>query len=111
MHLGNIDISRDWGWAPDYVEAMWMMLQKETPQNYVIATGRTVSLQYFIEQAFSYFDLDWQKHVLFEESLTRPSDIRYGAADPTRAYQELGWSAEHDVDDVIRMMCEAASSR
>ena len=111
LHLGNIDISRDWGWAPDYVEAMWMMLQRDNPQNYVIATGRTVSLQYFIEQAFSYFDLDWQKHVFFEESLTRPSDIKYGAADPTRAYQELGWRAEHDVDDVIRMMCEAASSR
>jgi GDPmannose 4,6-dehydratase len=110
LHLGNIDISRDWGWAPDYVEAMWMMLQKDTPQNYVIATGRTVSLQYFIEQAFSYFDLDWQQHVFLHQSLSRPSDIKYEAADPTLSRQELGWSAEHDVDDVIENMCEAVVS-
>ena len=110
LHLGNIDISRDWGWAPDYVEAMWLMLQQEMPQNFVIATGKTTSLIYFIEQSFAYFHLDWQEHVLLEEALKRPSDIQYGAADPSKASQLLGWTAKHDVDDVIRLMCEATSN-
>ena len=110
LHLGNIDISRDWGWAPDYVEAMWLMLQQEIPQNFVIATGKTTSLKYFIEQSFAYFHLDWQEHVLLEEALKRPSDIQYGAADPSKASQLLGWTAKHDVDDVIRLMCEATSN-
>jgi GDPmannose 4,6-dehydratase len=109
LHLGNIDISRDWGWAPDYVEAMWLMLQQETPQNFVIATGKTTSLKYFIEQSFAYFRLDWQEHVLLEESLKRPSDIQYGAADPSKASQLLSWTAKHGIDDVIRLMCEATS--
>jgi GDPmannose 4,6-dehydratase len=107
LKLGNMDIERDWGWAPDYVEAMWLMLQQDVPQNIVIATGRTVSLKYFTEQAFSYFGLDWESHVQFDTSLMRPSDVQYGAADPTKAYHVLGWEAKHDVDDVIRFMCEA----
>ncbi len=110
LHLGNIEISRDWGWAPDYVEAMWKMLQLEKPQHFVIATGRTVSLTYFIEQAFLFFDLHWKDHVVIEGALKRPSDIQYGAADPTKATQVLGWTAKHDVDEVIRLMCEAVQS-
>jgi GDPmannose 4,6-dehydratase len=110
LHLGNIDISRDWGWAPDYVEAMWKMLQLDEPQNFVIATGRTVPLSYFIEKAFTFFDLDWKDHLVIEGALKRPSDIQYGAADPTKAAEILGWSATYDVDDVIRMMCESAQS-
>ena len=110
LHLGNIEISRDWGWAPDYVEAMWLMLQQETPQNFVIATGKTTSLKYFIEKSFAFFHLDWQEHVELEESLKRPSDIQYGAADPSKATKVLGWTAKHNVDDVIRLMCEAAST-
>ena len=108
LHLGNIDISRDWGWAPDYVEAMWLMLQQAIPQNFVIATGKTTSLKYFIEQSFAYFHLDWQEHVISEEALKRPSDIQYGAADPAKASQLLGWNAKYDVDDVIRLMCDSA---
>ena len=110
LHLGNIEISRDWGWAPDYVEAMWLMLQQETPQNFVIATGKTTSLKYFIEKSFAFFHLDWQEHVVLEESLKRPSDIQYGASDPSKATKVLGWTAKHDVDDVICLMCEAAST-
>jgi len=109
LKLGNMDIERDWGWAPDYVEAMWLMLQQDIPQNIVIATGRTVSLKYFTEQAFSYFGLDWESHVQCDTTLMRPSDIQYGAADPTKGYQVLGWQAKHDVDDVVRLMCEAVS--
>jgi GDPmannose 4,6-dehydratase len=103
--LGNLDISRDWGWAPDYVEAMWLLLQRETPLDVVIATGRTVSLQYFVKCAFAYFDLDWEKYVLQDEGLLRPSDISYSAADVTLATTELGWTARHTIEDVVRNMC------
>jgi len=111
LHLGNLSIHRDWGWAPDYVRAMWMMLQAPAPLDLVIATGRTVSLQYFVQQAFAYFDLDWNDHVQSDASLLRPSDIEFGAGDPSKALARLGWKAEHDVDVVIRRMCEAAASR
>jgi GDPmannose 4,6-dehydratase len=109
LKLGNISIYRDWGWAPDYVEAMWLMLQQETPQSYVIATGRTVSLKYFMEKSFEFFDLDWEAHVSLESTLIRPSDIEYGSADPSKANKDLGWKAKHDVDDIIQLMCEAAT--
>jgi GDPmannose 4,6-dehydratase len=109
--LGNLDISRDWGWAPDYVEAMWLLLQREAPLDVVIATGRTVSLQYFVKSAFAYFDLDWEKHVLQDKALLRPSDISYSAANIALASAELGWTARHSVDDVVRNMCKAASER
>jgi GDPmannose 4,6-dehydratase len=104
LSLGNISIYRDWGWAPEYVEAMWLMLQREIPEDFVIATGKSVSLEYFIEKAFSYHGLSWKNHVLIDSSFLRPSDIEYGAADPRKAESILGWKAKYDVDDVIRMM-------
>jgi GDPmannose 4,6-dehydratase len=107
LYLGNINISRDWGWASDYVEAMWRMLQLDQPHNFVIATGRTVSLTYFIQQAFTFFDLDWQDHVVIEGALKRPSDIEFSAADPSKAADILDWRATNNVESVIRMMCEA----
>lgn len=107
LRLGNLDIHRDWGWAPDYVEAMWRILQQEIPSDLVIATGKTVSLEYFVEKAFLEFGLDWRKHVEKDPSLIRPSDIRFGGADPSRAYRALGWRASHDVDDVIGGMSRA----
>ncbi len=109
--LGNLDISRDWGWAPDYVEAMWMMLQRATPLDVVIATGRTVSLEYFVKSAFEYFDLDWAKHVRRDNALLRPSDISYSAANTALASEELGWIARHSIDDVVREMCKAETER
>jgi len=109
LRLGNIDIHRDWGWAPEYVEAMWLMLQQDAPEDFVIATGRTVSLAYFVQKTFEAFDLDWQQYVTTDPALLRPSDIRYGAADPSRARARLGWAARTDVDDVIRNMCRAAT--
>ena len=109
--LGNLDISRDWGWAPDYVEAMWLLLQREAPLDVVIATGRTVSLQYFVKSSFAYFDLDWEKHVLQDKELLRPSDISYSAANVALATAELGWTARHSVDDVVRNMCKAEGER
>ncbi len=107
--LGNLDIHRDWGWAPEYVEAMWLMLQQDGPEDVVIATGRTVSLEYFAARAFGYFGLDWKQHVQTNPALLRPSDIRYGAASPTRAAASLGWRAGADVDTVIDRLCAAAA--
>jgi GDPmannose 4,6-dehydratase len=104
LSLGNISIYRDWGWAPEYVEAMWLMLQREIPEDFVIATGKSVSLEYFIEKAFSYHGLSWKNHVLIDSSFLRPSDIEYGGADPRKAESILGWKAKYNVDDVIRMM-------
>ena len=108
--LGNLDIHRDWGWAPEYVEVMWLMLQQEQLQlqDYVIATGRSVSLEYFVARAFESVGLAWRQHVRLDSTLLRPSDIRYGAADPSRAARLLGWQAARQVDDVIDAMCRAA---
>ena len=103
--VGKLDISRDRGWAPDYVEAMWMPLQRETPLAVVIATGRTVSLEYFVKSALECFYLDWRKHVVQDQAPLRQSDISYGAASLRRANAELGWTARHSVDDVVRNMC------
>jgi GDPmannose 4,6-dehydratase len=111
LRLGNLRIHRDWGWAPEYVQAMWLMLQRPEPRDYVIATGRTVSLAYFVERAFAHFDLDWREHVRVDEGLLRPTDINFSAADASLAEQELGWKPTHDVDDVIRNLCSAASRR
>jgi GDPmannose 4,6-dehydratase len=109
LHLGNLDIYRDWGWAPDYVQAMWLMLQQDSPDDYVIATGRTVSLSYFVEKTFAYFGLDWHAHVQTDDTLLRPSDIAYGAGDPALAARVLGWTADHDADAVVQKMCLAAA--
>jgi GDPmannose 4,6-dehydratase len=110
LQLGNLDIYRDWGWAPEYVEAMWLMLQQDRADDFVIATGETVSLQYFLERAFRYFNLDWRQHVVSVPGLQRPSDIRIGRADPSKAKTVLGWSAKTRVDGVVDQMCAAACS-
>lgn len=108
LRLGNLDVHRDWGWAPEYVEVMWLMLQQDAPSDFVIATGRTVSLRHFVTKAFEYFGLDWKHHVDTDATLLRPSDIRFGAADPALAHARLGWRATRDVDDVVSAMCDAA---
>jgi len=107
LTLGNLDIHRDWGWAPEYVEAMWLMLQQESPGDLVIATGRSVSLEHFVSVAFHFFSMDWRQHVQQDRALLRPSDIKYGAADPALARQRLGWKATMDVDRVVAEMCRA----
>ena len=107
LSLGNLDISRDWGWAPEYVTVMVKMLAPAQPTDLVIATGRSVSLSYFVERAFRNFDLDWREFVRVDDALSRPSDIHYGAGDPSLAKQVLGWSAQFDVDYVVDQMCAA----
>ena len=111
LTLGDLRIHRDWGWAPEYVEAMWLMLQRSEPRDFVIATGRTVSLAYFVEHTFAHFDLNWRQHVRVDEGLLRPTDITLSAADPSLAERELGWKATRDVDDVIRELCDASTGR
>ena len=111
LSLGNLEICRDWGWAPEYVGVMWRMLQQPEMCDYVIATGRTVSLQYFVERAFQEVGLDWRKHVRHDASLLRPSDIQHGAANPALARNRLNWQAEWDVDRVVQAMCIANINR
>jgi GDPmannose 4,6-dehydratase len=110
LTLGNLDVHRDWGWAPEYVQAMCKLLHDEEPRDLIIATGRSVSLAYFVERAFAHFDLDWRRHVQQAPSLLRPSDILYGAADPSAARKTLGWQALTEVDQVIRLLSEAAAA-
>ena len=105
--LGNIDVERDWGWAPEYVEAMWLMLQREEPDDFVIATGETRSLREFVAAAFAEVDLDWNDHVEIDQSLLRPTDILKGRADPRRAREVLGWEASTRFDEVVRLMVSA----
>jgi GDPmannose 4,6-dehydratase len=107
LHLGNIAIWRDWGLSADYVDAMWRMLQCPQPEDFVIATGVTVSLEKFVELAFSFYGLNWREHVEIDSTLLRPSDITVSRADPSKAKRVLDWSASHRVEDVVRKMCES----
>ena len=111
LQLGNLDISRDWGWAPEYVQAMWLMMQLDKPDDFVIATGRQESLKYFVSKAFEYFDLDWQKYVEIEPSFFRPNEIVSSVGNPQKAIEVLGWSKPTDVDGVIKMMCAAQAQK
>ena len=106
LTLGNTKIIRDWGWSPEYVEAMWRMLQAKSPDDYVIATGKSVSLEHFIELSFSYFGLDWKEHVKISAEYFRPTDIAENHADPQKAENFLGWKARYNVKDVVKFMAE-----
>ena len=101
LELGNTHVIRDWGWAPEYVDAMWRMLQQERPDDYVIATGQSVSLEEFVGMAFERFGLDWRKHVTVNRSLFRPLDIVESRGNPAKAARVLGWTARSRVKDVI----------
>lgn len=102
--LGNLAIVRDWGWAPEYVEAMWMMLQREAPRDFVIATGRSHTLQAFVELAFAEAGLDWRDHVSVDRKLFRPTDLECSKANPSKAHDILGWRATHGMEDVVNKM-------
>lgn len=104
LRLGRIDIARDWGWAPEYVEAMWLMLQQSSPEDYVIATGETYSLEDFVRLSFSAFGLEWRDHVQQSEELFRPADLLVSSADPGKAMLKLGWQARTHMPQVIEKM-------
>ena len=106
LPLGDLLIARDWGWAPEYVEAMWLMLQQETPDDYVVATGQTYRLQDLVETAFTQLGLDWRKHVVTDTSLARPNELKVSRADPAKARSRLGWKAKYAMPDVVRLMIE-----
>ena len=103
--LGNLDVKRDWGYAPDYVEAMWMMLQQDTPQNYVIATGEYHTLEDFLDSSFKCIGIDdWSKYVKQDERYMRPADVYYLRGDSTRAKNELGWEPKTSFEDMVSKM-------
>jgi GDPmannose 4,6-dehydratase len=105
--LGDVSIRRDWGWAPEYVEAMWRMLQQDTPDDFVVATGEAHSLEDFVAAAFAYFDRDWRDHVEIDKGLFRPSEIACGFGNAAKAAETLGWRAEARMPEVVRRMAEA----
>ena len=107
LQLGNVSGKRDWGWAPDYVEAMRLMLQRDTAQEFVIATGHAHSLEDFVAAAFAEVDLDWGDHVDFDAGLVRPSDIECSVGDASRAAEVLGWRAQTIFPNVVKMMIHA----
>ena len=107
LTLGNLSVERDWGWAPEYVEAMWRMLQAEKASDYVIATGETRPLEQFVARAFECVGLDWRNHVESDKALLRPTDLKRGWGNPEKAKRELGWIAHTKMDDVVRRMVEA----
>lgn len=107
LTLGRLDIVRDWGWAPEYVEVMWRMLQAEAPDDYVIATGYSNTLADFVSLAFENVGLDWREHVQSEASFFRPLDITHSAADPSKAHRLLGWTASTRLPELVARLVSA----
>jgi GDPmannose 4,6-dehydratase len=104
LTLGNLAITRDWGWAPEYVEAMWRMLQRESPDDFVIASGASHTLEEFVASAFEMVKLDWREHVDFDPMLTRPNDITCSLGDPTKAERLLAWRSQISFQEIVRRM-------
>jgi GDPmannose 4,6-dehydratase len=104
LRLGNLDAKRDWGYAGDYVEAMWLMLQQEEPDDYVIATGVSHSVREFVEMAFSSVGLDWRDHVKMDERFMRPAEVPELRGDASKARDRLGWSPETPFEELVEMM-------
>ena len=104
LTLGDLSIKRDWGWAPEYVEAMWRMLQLDTPQDFIIATGHSNTLENFVSATFENLNLDWRDHVVIDHKLFRPSDLRAGKAAPVKAEKLLEWKAKVHLDELISIL-------
>lgn len=107
LYLGNLDSKRDWGYAKDYVRAMWLMLQQEQPDDYVVATGETHSIREFLDIAFSYVNLNWQDYVEFDERYLRPAEVDLLIGDPAKAKQKLGWEPSVTFEQLVTLMVEA----
>ena len=107
LALGNLDAQRDWGFAADYVRAMWMMLQQDQPDDYVVATGETHAVKELVELAFSAVDLDWEKYVVVDERFLRPAEVDLLVGDPSKAEKVLGWHREVDFPALVSMMVES----
>lgn len=107
LYLGNLDAKRDWGYAKEYVEAMWLMLQQEEPDDYVVATGETHSVRELLEEAFSYVGLDWNKHVEIDRRYYRPAEVDFLIGDASKAKRKLGWEAKTKFKDLVRVLVDA----
>jgi GDPmannose 4,6-dehydratase len=107
LFLGNLDASRDWGYAPDYVEAMWMMLQADEPEDFVIASGETHTVREFLEAAFAHVGLDWEPHVEIDPRYFRPSEVDLLLGDPGKARERLGWEPKVRFEELVRIMVDA----
>ena len=107
LHLGNLDAVRDWGYAPEYVEAMWRMLQHDEPDDYVVATGTGITVQDFVSTCFERVGLDWQNHVRFDDRYYRPTEVDALIGDPTKAAEKLGWKAQVGPKELAEIMVDA----
>lgn len=107
LRLGNLDAKRDWGYAKEYVEAMWLMLQQEKPDDYVIATGKTHSVREFLEEAFSLVQLDWEKYVVIDPKYFRPTEVDLLIGDPSKAKRQLGWEPKTTFKQLVELMLES----
>jgi GDPmannose 4,6-dehydratase len=107
LALGTLSIVRDWGWAPEYVEAMWRLLQQDSPRDYVVATGKPCSLEDFVQAAFAAFDLDWKRHVVLDPALVRPADPKRICGDPQRVARDLGWTAQCTWPELVQRLVRA----
>ena len=107
LYLGNLDAKRDWGYAKDYVRAMWLMLQQDTPDDYVVATGETHSIREFLDIAFGHVNLDWQDYVVFDPRYLRPAEVDLLMGDPSKAQTKLGWQPSVDFPGLVKLMVNA----
>ena len=107
LRLGNLDAKRDWGFAGDYVEAMWLMLQQERPDDYVIATNETHTVQEFVELAFARADLDWKQYVKIDKKFMRPAEVDLLIGDPLKAKKTLGWEPKTSFKELVHMMVDS----
>jgi GDPmannose 4,6-dehydratase len=107
LRLGNLDARRDWGFAGDYVQAMWLMLQQDKPDDFVVATGATHSVQEVVETAFAHVDLDWRKYVVQDPGLVRPAEVDLLIGDASKVRQQLNWRPRVDFHGLIRLMVDA----
>jgi len=111
LALGNLDACRDWGFAGDYVRAMWLMLQQDAPDDYVVATGEAHSVKALVEIAFAHAGLDWQKHVVLDPQFMRPAEVDHLIGDASKAKAQLGWTPEVDFKQLVTMMVDADLER
>ena len=111
LRLGNLEARRDWGYAGDFVQAMWLMLQQDEPKDYVVGTGETHSVRELCQLAFGYLDLDWEEYVVVDPEFYRPAEVDLLVSDPTKARRELGWEPKVSFEELIQMMVEADMAR
>jgi len=107
LYLGNLEAKRDWGFAPEYVEAMWLMLQQDEPEDFVIGTGESHSVREFLEEAFSYAGLDWKDYVEIDSRYFRPTEVEFLLSDPSKARERLGWNPRVNFKELVKIMVDA----